>query len=161
MKQYKYRVNGQTYDVVINEINGKNAKVEVNGISFDVEMEGEAGEGLPSITGISAASESSAPAAAASAKAAPAPAAPKAAAKPAAAVQATGKGTPLKAPLPGVITSIDVAVGDAVKKGQTVVVLEAMKMQNNINAENDGTVTSIAVNKGDSVMEGPVLLTIG
>mgnify|MGYP002542789376 FL=1 len=161
MKQYKYRVNGQTYDVVINEINGKNAKVEVNGISFDVEMEGEAGEGLPSITGISAASESSAPAAAASAKAAPAPAAPKAAAKPAAAVQATGKGTPLKAPLPGVITSIDVAVGDAVKKGQTVVVLEAMKMQNNINAENDGTVTSIAVNKGDSVMEGTVLLTIG
>ena len=157
MKQYKYRVNGQTYDVVINEINGKNAKVEVNGISFDVEMEGEAGEGLPSITGISAASESSAPAAAASAKAAPAPAAPKAAA----AVQATGKGTPLKAPLPGVITSIDVAVGDAVKKGQTVVVLEAMKMQNNINAENDGTVTSIAVNKGDSVMEGTVLLTIG
>lgn len=161
MKQYKYRVNGQTYDVVINEINGKNAKVEVNGISFDVEMEGEAGEGLPSITGISAASESSAPAAAASAKTAPAPAAPKAAAKPAAAVQATGKGTPLKAPLPGVITSIDVAVGDAVKKGQTVVVLEAMKMQNNINAENDGTVTSIAVNKGDSVMEGTVLLTIG
>ena len=44
MKQYKYRVNGQTYDVVINEINGKNAKVEVNGISFDVEMEGEGGE---------------------------------------------------------------------------------------------------------------------
>lgn len=161
MKQYKYRVNGQTYDVVINEINGKNAKVEVNGISFDVEMDGEAGEGLPSITGISAASESCAPAAAASAKAAPAPATSKAAAKPAAAVQATGKGTPLKAPLPGVITSIDVAVGDAVKKGQTVVVLEAMKMQNNINAENDGIVTSIAVNKGDSVMEGTVLLTIG
>ena len=48
-----------------------------------------------------------------------------------------------------------------VKKGQTVVVLEAMKMQNNINAENDGTVTSITVNKGDSVMEGTVLLTIG
>ena len=113
MKQYKYRVNGQTYDVVINEINGKNAKVEVNGISFDVEMEGEGGEGIPSISGIS------------------------------------------------VITSIEVAVGDAVKKGQTVVVLEAMKMQNNINAENDGTVTSITVNKGDSVMEGTVLLTIG
>ena len=161
MKQYKYRVNGQTYDVVINEIKGNNAKVEVNGISFDVEMEGEVGEGLPSITGISASTESSAPAAAAPAKTAPA-AAPKAAsAKPAAAVQATGKGTPLKAPLPGVITSIDVAVGDTVKKGQTVVVLEAMKMQNNINAENDGTITSIAVNKGDSVMEGTVLLTIG
>ena len=47
------------------------------------------------------------------------------------------------------------------KKGETVLVLEAMKMQNNINAENDGTVTSITVNKGDSVMEGTVLLTIG
>ena len=149
MKQYKYRVNGQTYDVVINEINGKNAKVEVNGISFDVEMEGEGGEGIPSISGISVASDSAV-------SAAPAPKA----AQPAAS-QTPGKGTPLKAPLPGVITSIEVSVGDAVKKGQTVVVLEAMKMQNNINAENDGTVTSITVNKGDSVMEGTVLLTIG
>lgn len=156
MKQYKYRVNGQTYDVVINEINGKNAKVEVNGISFDVEMEGEGGEGIPSISGISVASDSAASAAPAPAAAAPAPKA----AQPAAS-QTPGKGTPLKAPLPGVITSIEVAVGDAVKKGQTVVVLEAMKMQNNINAENDGTVTSITVNKGDSVMEGTVLLTIG
>ena len=147
MKQYKYRVNGQTYDVVINEINGKNAKVEVNGISFDVEMEGEGGEGIPSISGISVASDSAVSAAPAPAPAAAAPA-PKAA-QPAAS-QTPGKGTPLKA-----------AVGDAVKKGQTVVVLEAMKMQNNINAENDGTVTSITVNKGDSVMEGTVLLTIG
>lgn len=154
MKQYKYRVNGQTYDVVINEINGKNAKVEVNGISFDVEMEGEGGEGIPSISGISVASDSAA-------SAAPAAAAPAPKAAQPAASQTPGKGTPLKAPLPGVITSIEVAVGDAVKKGQTVVVLEAMKMQNNINAENDGTVTSITVNKGDSVMEGTVLLTIG
>ena len=158
MKQYKYRVNGQTYDVVINEINGKNAKVEVNGISFDVEMEGEGGEGIPSISGISVASDSAVSAAPAPAPAAAAPA-PKAA-QPAAS-QTPGKGTPLKAPLPGVITSIEVAVGDAVKKGQTVVVLEAMKMQNNINAENDGTVTSITVIMGDSVMEGTVLLTIG
>jgi len=154
MKQYKYRVNGQTYDVVINEINGKNAKVEVNGVSFDVEMEGEGGEGIPSISGISVASDSAA-------SAAPAAAAPAPKAAQPAASQTPGKGTPLKAPLPGVITSIEVAVGDAVKKGQTVVVLEAMKMQNNINAENDGTVTSITVNKGDSVMEGTVLLTIG
>lgn len=78
MKQYKYRVNGQTYDVVINEINGKNAKVEVNGVSFDVEMEGEGGEGIPSISGISVASDSAASAAPAPAPAAAAPA-PKAA----------------------------------------------------------------------------------
>lgn len=154
MKQYKYRVNGQTYDVAINEINGKNAKVEVNGIPFEVELEGEAGEGIPTVTGISAiADDKSAPESPTKATS-PAP-------TPKPAVAATGKGTPLKAPLPGVITSVEVAVGDTVKKGQTVVVLEAMKMQNNINAENDGTVTSVAVNKGDSVMEGTVLLTIG
>ena len=132
MKQYKYRVNGKNYDVAIDEINGKNAKVTVNGISYDVEIEGEAGEGLAPLSGIDAIS--------AGASAAPAKpvAAPKAAeSKPAAAPKASaapGKGTPVKAPLPGTVTDIKVAVGDAVKKGQTVVVLEAMKMQNNINA---------------------------
>ena len=67
----------------------------------------------------------------------------------------------MKAPLPGTITDIKVAVGDAVKKGQTVVVLEAMKMQNNINAESDGTITSVTVTKGDTVNEGATLVTIG
>ena len=79
--------------------------------------------------------------------------APKASAAP-------GKGTPVKAPLPGVVSDIKVAVGDAVKKGQTVIVLEAMKMQNNIGAECDGTVSSITVNKGDSVMTDDTMLTI-
>ena len=67
----------------------------------------------------------------------------------------------MKAPLPGTVTDIKVAVGDAVKKGQTVVVLEAMKMQNNINAESDGTITSVTVTKGDTVNEGTTLVTIG
>ncbi len=67
----------------------------------------------------------------------------------------------MKAPLPGTVTDIKVAVGDAVKKGQTVVVLEAMKMQNNINAESDGTITSVTVTKGDTVNEGATLVTIG
>ena len=64
------------------------------------------------------------------------------------------------APRPGTITSINVKVGDTVAVGDTVVVLEAMKMQNNIEAENAGTVTSVMVNVGDSVMEGAVLVTI-
>ncbi len=157
MKQYKYRVNGKNYDVAIDEINGKNAKVTVNGISYDVEVEGEAGEGLAPISGIDAV--------AAAPAAAPAKAvAPAAASKPAAAPKASsapGKGTPLKAPLPGTVTDVKVAVGDAVKKGQTVVVLEAMKMQNNINAESDGTVTSVVVNKGDVVNADDILITIG
>ena len=67
----------------------------------------------------------------------------------------------ITAPLPGTITEIKVKVGDTVKNGDTVVVLEAMKMQNNIEAESNGTVTAIFVNKGDTVMEGDALMTIG
>ena len=67
----------------------------------------------------------------------------------------------MKAPLPGTITEIKVAVGQQVSIGDTLIVLEAMKMQNNIEAEYAGQVTSILVNKGDTVMEGTVLLTIG
>ena len=89
--------------------------------------------------------------------AAPVAAAPKAE-KPAA---AAGAGTKIKAPLPGTITEMKVKVGDTVKNGDTVVVLEAMKMQNNIEAECDGTVTSVLVNPGDTVMEGDTLITIG
>ena len=64
-----------------------------------------------------------------------------------------GNGTAVRAPLPGTVNAVAVTVGQAVKKGQTVVVLEAMKMENNINAECDGTVTAVHVNKGDSVHE--------
>lgn len=155
MKQYKYRVNGKSYDVAIDEVKGNNAKVTVNGVAYDVEIEGEAGEGIASISGVAS------PAAAAAASPAAQPKSAPAAAKPAApAVAATGKGVPVKAPLPGVVTDIKVAVGDKVAKGQTVVVLEAMKMQNDINAESDGTITSVAVNKGDAVNEGATLVTI-
>mgnify|MGYP003560120428 FL=1 len=68
--------------------------------------------------------------------------------------------TAVKAPLPGTVIDIKVAVGDTVKKGQTIVILEAMKMENNIDSERDGKITAIKVNKGDSVMEGSVLVTI-
>lgn len=147
MKQYKYTINGADYDVTIDSLNGNKAKVIVNGMSFDVEMQGTLNESdLPD-----------APAADASA----APAAPKAAAPAAAPAGAPGKGTPVKAPLPGVVTAINVNVGQKVKKGETVVVLEAMKMENNIAAECDGTVTSVCVAQGDSVMEGTVLVTVG
>ena len=72
-----------------------------------------------------------------------------------------GAGTPVKAPLPGTINAINVKVGDKVNVGDVVIVLEAMKMQNNIEAESAGTVTSILVNQGDTVMEGATMLTIG
>lgn len=152
MKQYKYTINGADYDVTIDSLNGNKAKVIVNGMSFDVEMQGTLNESdLPDAP---AADASAAPAA-------PKAAAPAAAPKAAAPAGAPGKGTPVKAPLPGVVTAINVNVGQKVKKGETVVVLEAMKMENNIAAECDGTVTSLCVAQGDSVLEGTVLVTVG
>ena len=89
-----------------------------------------------------------------------APAEQPAAAASAPSASEAGKGNPVKAPLPGVVTKILVKAGQAVKKGENILVLEAMKMENNITAENDGTVTAVCVNPGDSVLEGTVLLTI-
>lgn len=153
MKQYKYKVNGAQYDVTIDSIVGNIAKVEVNGIPFEVEMQGSSlvEEDLPT----QVADEAAAPAAPAAAPAAveAAPAAP--------AAGAPGAGAPVKAPLPGVVAKILVSVGQAVKKGETVLVLEAMKMENNITAEADGKITGICVAAGDSVMEGTTLVTIG
>ncbi len=150
MKQYKYTINGADYDVTIDSLNGNKAKVTVNGMTFDVEMQGTLNENdLPDAPAADATAAPAAPKAAA-------PAAPKAAAP----AGAPGKGMPVKAPLPGVVTAISASVGQKVKKGDTVVVLEAMKMENNIAAECDGTVTSVCVAQGDSVMEGTVLVTI-
>ena len=151
MKQYKYKINGAQYDVTIDSISGNLAKVEVNGIPFEVEMQGASlvEEDLPTQTASTAAA-ATAPAAAPVAEVAPAPAAKGAA----------GAGTPVKAPLPGVVTKVLVSAGQAVKKGDNVLVLEAMKMENNITAECDGSVTGICVAAGDSVMEGTVMLTI-
>lgn len=150
MKQYKYKVNGAQYDVTINEIQGQLAKVVVNGIPFDVEMQNSqlSEDNLPDVT------TTAAPSAAPAAPVAAAPAATEAA------PSGAGEGTPVKAPLPGVVTKINVSVGQQVKKGENVLVLEAMKMENNITAEADGTVSGIAVKAGDSVLEGAVLLTI-
>lgn len=152
MKQYKYKINGAEFDVTIDSIVGNKAQVEVNGIPFEVEMQGSAlvESDLPDQVAVEAAPAATA---AAPAKEA-APAAP-------AASKAAGAGTPVKAPLPGVVTKVLVAVGQSVKKGDTVLVLEAMKMENNITAEADGSITGVCVAPGDSVMEGTTLLTIG
>ena len=154
MKTYRYTIDGAAYDVTINSINGQKAQVEVNGIPFEVEMQGSAltEDALPDVALADAAPVAEAP------KAAPAEAAAE---KPAAPAGAAGAGNPIKAPLPGVVTKVNVAVGQKVKKGETVLVLEAMKMENNIAAEQDGEVTGVCVKAGDSVLEGTVLITIG
>ena len=151
MRTYSYNVNGAQYDVTIESIQGQMAKVNVNGVAFDVEM-----LGAPITEGdLPAAAPAAAPAATTAAPAA-APAPPAAAP----AKGAAGAGTPVKAPLPGVVTKVLVANGQAVKKGDTVVVLEARRMENDITAEGDGTVAGVGCAAGDSVMEGTTLVTI-
>ena len=152
-KKYQYKVQGVDYEVDIEEVEGNIAKVNVNGIPFEVELQQPINAAKhPSMVKPKVAAPVVAPAVAP--QAAPA-------AQPAPSTQPAANGTPLKAPLPGTISTVNVKVGDQVSAGDTVVVLEAMKMQNNIEAENSGTVTAINVSPGDSVMEGAVLLTIG
>jgi biotin carboxyl carrier protein len=145
MKEYKYKINGNLYNVVIGDIEDNIAHVEVNGTHYTVEMEKKP-----------KAAPAPKPVARPVAKpaAAPAPAASAPASKPAA-----GK-SGVKSPLPGVILDIKVKEGDEVKKGQTVIILEAMKMENSINADKDGKVTAINVSKGESVLEGTDLIII-
>lgn len=144
MKEYKYKINGENYNVTINEVNDTTAQVEVNGVAYNVEWEKPAAP-KPVVV-----AKPAAPAA----KPAPAPTT-----APAPAASAAG-GYAIKTPLPGVIIDIKVNVGDPVAKGQTVAVLEAMKMENNINSDRDGKVASIAVSKGETVADGAVLITL-
>ena len=161
MKEYKYKINGNEYSVAIIDLEGDKAAVEVNGVSYQVDI---LTEGYTAPAPRPAAKPAAAPAPApAAAPAAPAPAPqPIAPAAPAAEPSApAGKGTAVQSPLPGVILDIKVAVGDQVKAGQTVAILEAMKMENNINAECDGVITAIKVSKGDNILEGSDIVIIG
>ena len=151
MAKYQYTVKGVDYEVEIQDIEGNIANVTVNGIPFEVEMKqpvksskqkvklsekqkakSEEFDGSPMDAQSSTASQ---------------------------VVPATG-GKPVVAPLPGTINDIKVKVGDKVNAGDTVVILEAMKMQNSIETETSGTIASIKVNKGDAVMEGDTLVII-
>ena len=143
MKEYKYTIEGNKYEVAINEVNGTTAKVTVNGAEYTVEWEKPVEE-KPVV------------------KVKPAVAKPTAPTTPATAAPAAApvSGNAIKTPLPGVIIDVKVNVGDTVTKGQTVVVLEAMKMENNINADRDGKVTAIQVARGDTVADGAVLIVL-
>ena len=157
MKQYNFNINGNEYSVTINSVEGNVADVTVVA-SYKVQLGG--GQTI-SVQPSAAPAAQPAPAP----QAAPAAAAPKAepvqAAPAAPAPAAAGPGKPVTSPLPGVIVEISVKVGDNVKAGQQVAVLEAMKMENAIEADHAGTVTAIHVNKGDSVLEGVPIVTIG
>lgn len=150
MKQYKFKINGNDYNVAINSTNGNLADVTVNGVSYQVEMENSM-PAAPAAAPVQAAPQASAPA--------PAPQ-PAVAAAPAPAAKPAGEGKAVTSPLPGVIIEVSVKEGDTVAAGQKVAVLEAMKMENEIQAEKAGVVTKIHVSKGDSVLEGASIVTI-
>ena len=141
MKEYKFKINGKDYAVTIGEAEGKLLSVNVNGANYQVEL-----ENAPVAAPAAAPVQSTAPAAAAPAAAAPAAPA--------------GAGEKVNSPLPGVIVEVSVKEGQAVKAGQKVAVLEAMKMENEIPAPKDGTITAIHVQKGDSILEGAPVVSI-
>ena len=148
MKEYKLKINGNDYNVVINDVQESVASVEVNGSNFKVEFE------KPIVKPTAIKVVKTATAAPAVSAAAPKPAA-------AAAPAPSAGGTTVSSPLPGVILEVCVKEGDTVKNGQKIMVLEAMKMENVVEATADGVIKSIKVNKGDSVMEGTPLAIIG
>ena len=123
----------------------KKYRVNVNGTAYEVEIEEM--NGAPAAAPVAAAPAAPAPAAPAPAAPAPAPA-------------ASGAGESITSPMPGNILAVNVAAGDMVKKGQVLMVLEAMKMENEIMAPHDGKVTAVAVAKGAAVESGALLCTI-
>lgn len=145
MKEYKYKINGNTYTVAVGDIDNNIATVQVNGTPYKVELEAKAATPVKVVN------------------------APRPAAAPRTetgnkvitkAVPVSAGGYTVKAPLPGTVLSIEVKVGDTVKSSDTVLVLEAMKMENAIHAGRDGKVAAINVSASQAVQEGEVLITL-
>ncbi len=146
MKKYKFTIRGNNYDVELLSIEDNVAEIEVNGSTYQVEIHEEKKQSkTPTIV-----RPKSEPSVASTDKARTA--------KPTDVKAGAGA---VKAPLPGTIIELKVAVGASVNVGDTLLIMEAMKMENNIKAVKAGTVTSIKVANGDSVMEGDVLVEIG
>lgn len=138
--KYKITIDGKQYSVQVKSIVGDNAQVEVNGKPYSVSLE-HGGKAAPVRQAVTAA--------------------PVAADAPAQRVQApVGDGKSVTAPLPGVIIKLLAAPGQALRRGDKIAILEAMKMENDILAPFDGTLQSVSVHQGDSVLEGAVIATI-
>lgn len=142
MKKYDLKINGKEYKVDVKDFSATNAKVEVNGKSYDVEIkyqENEAPVIIPRITK---------------------KAAPVATQQTAPAQASAAAGSSVNAPMPGLILKLLVKVGDTVTQGQKVAVMEAMKMENDINTQIAGTVSAVNVNEGDNVQENQPLIVV-
>jgi len=145
MKEFKFKINGNDYSVNITNIEGNIAELEVNGTPYKVEIDKELKQtktprivrtaSIPSTDTHPSLAKTKSPGAATSGA--------------------------IKSPLPGVILEMHVKPGDNVKVGQKLLVLEAMKMENNIDSDKNGVVTEVKFHKGDNVLEGDVLVIIG
>ena len=142
MKEYKYKIDGKEYSVEICNVENNMADISVNGETFKVEIETETINEMKASHVNSTAKKENVENRVSEAS------------------SIINEANAVKAPLPGVITDIKVNVGDTVKVGDTVIVLEAMKMANNLEAEKDGKVTVICVKVGESVMEDTPLVVI-
>ncbi len=140
MKKYKFTINGNNYTVEINSVEEQTIQLEVNGTPYSVVVDKEIKQPktpkLVRTVAIPSTDQG-------------------------AAVKVASKTGTIKSPLPGTILEIFVKPGDKVSIGQKVLMLEAMKMENNIESDKAGTVTEVKVNQGSAVMEGDVLIVIG
>lgn len=146
MKKFKFTIHGNKYDVNIVNVEDNIAEIEVNGAVYQVEVDKVIAQSktpklvrsvaVPTTESRKTEQRTSAP--------------------------SSPKGTGfIKSPLPGVILDVYIKEGDVVKIGTKLLMLEAMKMENNINADKDGVVKSIKIKTGDSVLEGDTLIEIG
>jgi len=146
MKNFKFTIQGNKYDVNIINVEDNIAEIEVNGAVYKVEVDKIIAQTKTPrlVRSVAVPSTDTTP----SQQKTSSPTSPK------------GAGF-IKSPLPGVILDIHVKEGQNVKVGTKLITLEAMKMENNINADKDGVIKSVKVKQGDSVLEGEVLIEIG
>jgi len=140
MKKYNFIINGVDYSVQINSVEDRTMEMDVNGKPYTVIIDKEVKKTKTPTLMRSVAVPST---------------------DQGAAVKVSAKTGTIKSPLPGTIIDIFVKPGDKVTIGQRILLLEAMKMENNIESDKAGTVAEIKVSKGDAVMEGDVLIIIG
>jgi len=144
MKKFKFTIRGNKYNVELLNIEDNIAEIEVNGSKYEVEIEKEVKTSkTPKLVRPKAVPSSESDRAKTS--------------KPS---ERKGAGF-IKAPLPGTILQVSAKEGDMVKSGDKLLIMEAMKMENNITADKEGKVLAIKVKEGDSVMEGDILVEIG
>jgi len=146
MKTFKFKINGNQYETAVVNVDDNIAEIEINGTTYKVEVDKElkSTKTPKLVRPVAVPSTDAHPSVAKTSS----PDSPK------------GTGT-IKSPLPGVILEVLVREGDSVSIGQKLLVLEAMKMENNIESDKAGKIISLPKRKGDSVMEGDVLIVIG